>query len=136
MAKAQHEISQIISSLMIILWKHTDKLGIPHRPLGHDWTEMQNYVSRLLVLRGMTQDGAHISEDPWSFILREFGPTKTLLSSTLCLDQSDICSPRSILLQPSQSLCSSGGCHVRFQDPPAGCVRGRRGSGLITRSVT
>ncbi|GAB1194508.1 hypothetical protein APSETT444_003754 [Aspergillus pseudonomiae] len=81
MAKAQHEISQIISSLMIILWKHTDNLGIPHRPLGHDWTELQNHVSRLLTLRGMTQTGASIPEDPWNLILSEFGPTTALVLS-------------------------------------------------------
>ncbi|KAB8266321.1 hypothetical protein BDV32DRAFT_144042 [Aspergillus pseudonomiae] len=85
MAKAQHEISQIISSLMIILWKHTDNLGIPHRPLGHDWTELQNHVSRLLTLRGMTQAGASIPEDPWNFILSEFGPTTALVLSASCL---------------------------------------------------
>ncbi|KAE8162580.1 hypothetical protein BDV40DRAFT_264958 [Aspergillus tamarii] len=135
MAKTQHEISQIISALMIIMWKHTDSLGIPHRPFGYDWTEMRNHVSRLLVLRGMTQAGSDVPEDPWNFILSEFGPTKTRLSPAPCLEQSDSCSPRSILLQPSRSLHLPEGCHVRFQEPPADCVRGRRGSGSIARSV-
>ncbi|OGM43387.1 hypothetical protein ABOM_007667 [Aspergillus bombycis] len=131
MAKAQHEISQIISSLMLILWKHTDSLGIPHRPFGHDWTEMETHVSRLLLLRGMIQTGSSIPEDPWNFILSEFGPTNAPLS---CLDPGDSCSQSSILLQPSR--CAPSRCHVRFQDSPANCVRDGRGSRVIARSVT
>ncbi|KAE8412419.1 hypothetical protein BDV36DRAFT_271593 [Aspergillus pseudocaelatus] len=47
---------------MITIWKHTNSLGIPHRPFGHDWTEMRNHVSRLLILRGMIQTGSDVPE--------------------------------------------------------------------------
>ncbi|KAE8354131.1 hypothetical protein BDV28DRAFT_131648 [Aspergillus coremiiformis] len=134
MAKAQHEISQIISSLITIIWKHTDTLGIPQRPQDHDWDVMREYVSRLLILRGMTQAGSTLPEDPWDFILSEFGPASARQLST----SHDSNSPRSILLRPGNgtSLHSPSGYHVHFQDPPAGCVRRRRGHGSVARSTT
>ncbi|KAE8151043.1 hypothetical protein BDV25DRAFT_153263 [Aspergillus avenaceus] len=135
MARAETEIREIITSLMAILRKNTNPQGIPHRPLDRDLVAVKNYMSRLLILQGLSQQGINVPENPWDLFLSEFGPIKTLCQSVLVSSANDLCPP-SILLRPGTSQQQSlRGCHVSFPVLPAASHSHGRGT-AIPRSFT
>ncbi|KAA8646379.1 hypothetical protein EYZ11_008669 [Aspergillus tanneri] len=120
MTKAGQEIPATITALRGLVWKHTGRDGIPHRPYGCDWVEFERFIYRLLVLRGLIKDGDRVPEDPWEMYLSEFGPFlpphHPLNFPNSILVTRDFCPPLNSPLSPF-SLLSSSECRVRFAPP-------------------
>ncbi|RAK98309.1 uncharacterized protein BO80DRAFT_504223 [Aspergillus ibericus CBS 121593] len=76
MTQSTHEIQTTLTTLTLILHRHTTPDGTAHRPYGTDWIVFVRAMHRLLVLQGLISPTDRLPMDPWEMFLDEYAPRR------------------------------------------------------------